>query len=255
MAGVCSWGLSPRTYCCYRAACVVALSPFSAANAPRSLNFMKTTPSPKRALLAHIYDPYKKVDLPSLEDEEVTPEVIQSPPPKEGRINIVINNDMIKCLDLSPAHEVLKGYAHPKGDNASAPPQDITDLLERTVGFIINYEREDPYDISELSEMPDVRLWFVRLDAAYPWLPVVLDWQAGELARYTSMLVPHQISRKLGIVFNPDALQLFAMKKLFTIFQWLKDCKVSGATVKVKDMLEVLGFKVDPEFFKLLEMS
>jgi hypothetical protein len=66
-------------------------------------------------------------------------------------------------------------------------------LLERSVGFVINYEREDPYDPRELSEMSDVRLWFVRLDAAYPWLPIVLDWDAGELARYSAMLVPHQV--------------------------------------------------------------
>lgn len=103
--------------------------------------------------------------------------------------------------------------------------------------------------------MSDVRLWFVRLDAVYPWLPVVLDWQGGELARYTSMLVPHQISRRMGIVFNPDALRLFAMKKLFVVFQWLKTCKVPNATEKVLGMLEVLGFRVDGEFFKLLETS
>lgn len=33
----------------------------------------------------------------------------------------------------------------------------------------------------------------MRLDAAYPWLPVLLDWRAGELARYAAMLVPHQV--------------------------------------------------------------
>lgn len=66
-------------------------------------------------------------------------------------------------------------------------------LLEQTVGFTINYEREDPYDTRELSEFPDIRLWFVRLDASYPWFPVLLDWRAGELARYAAMLVPHQV--------------------------------------------------------------
>ena len=65
--------------------------------------------------------------------------------------------------------------------------------MEQNVGFVINYERDDPYDVRELSEMSDVRLWFVRLDAAYPWLPVVLDLEAGELARYSAMLVPHQV--------------------------------------------------------------
>jgi hypothetical protein len=81
---------------------------------------------------------------------------------------------------------------------------DSRTLLDRTVGFTINYEREDEYDMRELSEFPDIRLWFVRLDAAYPWFPVVLDWRAGELARYTAMLVPHQvISEKKSGFMHP----------------------------------------------------
>lgn len=70
---------------------------------------------------------------------------------------------------------------------------DPREFLERTIGFTINYTREDPHDPRELSELPNIRLWFVRLDAIYPWLPVVLDWRAGELARYAAMLVPHQV--------------------------------------------------------------
>lgn len=68
------------------------------------------------------------------------------------------------------------------------------EFLERTIGFTINYIREDQYDPREFSEFPEIRLWFLRLDAAYPWLPVLLDWRAGELARYAAMLVPHQVT-------------------------------------------------------------
>lgn len=67
------------------------------------------------------------------------------------------------------------------------------EFIDRTIGFTINYKKEDPRDPRELSEFPDIRLWFVRLDATYPWLPVLLDWRAGELARYAAMLVPHQV--------------------------------------------------------------
>jgi hypothetical protein len=73
------------------------------------------------------------------------------------------------------------------------------EFLERTIGFTINYTREDPSDPRELSEFPDIRLWFVRLDTTYPWLPVLLDWRAGELARYAAMLVPHQVSVRILI--------------------------------------------------------
>jgi len=65
------------------------------------------------------------------------------------------------------------------GDYSSDPEGDIGALLERKVGFTIKYDRDDPLDPRELSEMPDVRLWFVRLDVAYPWLPAVLDWRGG----------------------------------------------------------------------------
>ncbi|KAH7431268.1 hypothetical protein KP509_08G039900 [Ceratopteris richardii] len=242
------WPLHPRV-CHLRLlhGAVSFLNPLST-----TLCFRAMSISTKRAVHANIYDPRRRIDkLPSVENEEDFPELSAPPPPRDDRINIVINNDIIKCLDLSPAHEILKNYQI--GDGASGPLQDPKELIERTVGFVINYVPEDPFDIRELSEMPDVRLWFVRLDAVYPWLPVVLDRQSGELGRYTSMLVPHQISKRLGVVFNPDALQLFALRKLFITLQWLEACKLSNPSLMVTDMLEALGIEIELEFFKFLE--
>lgn len=90
---------------------------------------------------------------------------------------------------------------------ASAEPKEY---LEHTIGFSINYTREDPGDPRELSEFPDIRLWFVRLDATYPWLPVLLDWRAGELARYAAMLVPHQV---INSVSADDYLSMHILNK------------------------------------------
>jgi hypothetical protein len=90
-------------------------------------------------------------------------------------------------------------------------------LLDRTVGFTINYEREDPYDVRELSEFPDIRLWFVRLDACYPWFPVVLDWRAGELARYAAMLAPHQVTRYNLNFASPNNLVLHILPCRFGV--------------------------------------
>ncbi|GMP60326.1 hypothetical protein CsSME_00023234 [Camellia sinensis var. sinensis] len=121
------------------------------------------------------------------------------------------------------------------------------------IGFTINYKREDEYDPRELSEIPEIRLWFVRLDAAYPWLPVLLDWRAGELARYAAMLVPHQMSMRMGIVFNPEALELFIMKKVFIVYSWFKQHNIPKPRLKASDMARMLGFGIGDDLFNLID--
>ncbi|XP_050217642.1 protein CHLORORESPIRATORY REDUCTION 6, chloroplastic [Mercurialis annua] len=191
------------------------------------------------------FNPSGNFDVSLFDDEEDSPTMEPPMPPTQGRLDVVIDNDVIRNLDLSPFNNAT-GITSP----ASAEPKDY---LERTIGFTINYTREDPRDPRELSEFPDIRLWFVRLDAMYPWLPVLLDWRAGELARYAAMLVPHQMNMKMGIVFNPEAVELFIMKKVFIVYNWLKQNNIPKARLKTSDMARMLGFGIGDELFDLID--
>ena len=118
------------------------------------------------------------------------------------------------------------------------------------IQFDIDFPRE-PADPRELSEIPEVRLWFIRLDAYYPWLPYLLDWEAGELGRYAAMLVPHQFSPKDGIRYNPEGLEIFVMKKIFVVANWLRS-QNNFQTTRLKFMTQMLGYEVDDGLFDLL---
>ncbi|KAK9141788.1 hypothetical protein Syun_011188 [Stephania yunnanensis] len=191
------------------------------------------------------FNPSGNFDIPLFDEEDEKSQVAPPMPPSEGRFEVTIDNDSIRHLDLSP-FQAETGISRVSEVNAK-------ELLQRTIGFTINYTREDPSDPRELSEFPDIRLWFVRLDATYPWLPVVLDWRAGELARYTSMLVPHQMSMRMGVVFNPEALELFVVRKVFTVYAWLKRHNIPKPRLKTMDMAKMLGFGIGDEMFDLIE--
>ncbi|MBD2182563.1 CRR6 family NdhI maturation factor [Planktothrix sp. FACHB-1355] len=155
-------------------------------------------------------------------------------------IAIAVNSDYLNNLDLSPAERVIEKLLQ-EGAIASS---------EQQLHFEIDYTREET-DPRELSEIPEVRLWFVRLDARYPWLPFLLDWKAGELARYAAMLVPHQFSRKDGIQYNPEALEIFVMAKLFVLTDWMKNRGVESRS-RLKSMAQMFGYELDDGLFDLL---
>lgn len=156
-------------------------------------------------------------------------------------ITIAILSDTIHSLDISPVATVIENLLQEKSAIAS---------YEQQLCFDIDYPRT-PEDPRELSEIPEVRLWFIRLDSRYPWLPFLLDWKAGELARYTAMLVPHQFNRKEGIQYNPEALEIFLMQKIFTLTDWLQQMGIPSQS-RLKSLGKVLGYDLDDSLFEVL---
>lgn len=155
-------------------------------------------------------------------------------------IAIALTADHIEILNLAPVQTVVEPLLL----------KDSVETLEQQIQFQIDIPR-DPNDPRELSEIPEVRLWFIRLDATYPWFPFLLDWKAGELARYTAMLVPHQFHPREGLQYNPEALEIFVMQKTFVLTEWLAQQGIEG-TSRLKSMTQMLGYELDDAFFELL---
>lgn len=155
-------------------------------------------------------------------------------------ITIALNATSINALDLSAAQAVVDPLLH----------QGTLVTHEQQLQFTIEYP-QTPDDPRELPEIPEVRLWFIRLDALYPWLPFLLDWKAGELTRYTAMLVPHQFHPKEGIQYNPEALEIFVMHKTFVLATWMQRQGMNG-NARLKAMTQMLGYDIDDAFFALL---
>lgn len=158
-------------------------------------------------------------------------------------IAIALTANHINTLDLSPAQAVVEPMLR----------KEAIATGEQQIQFHIHVSRE-PDDPRELSEIPEIRLWFVRLDAFYPWFPFLLDWKAGELARYAAMLVPHQFHPREGVQYNPEALEIFVMHKTFVLAEWLRQQGIEG-TSRLKSMTQILGYELDNGFFELIEAS
>lgn len=155
-------------------------------------------------------------------------------------ITITLNADQLHNLDLSPVQTVISNLLREKAIAS----------YEQQMQFAIDYPLE-PGDPRELPEIPEVRLWFIRLDARYPWLPFLLDWKAGEFVRYAAMLVPHQFSAKEGIQYNPEALEIFLMQKLFILTDWMKQLGIPSQS-RLKSMAQLLGYDLDDSVFDLI---
>jgi hypothetical protein len=155
-------------------------------------------------------------------------------------ITITLDETLLNNLDVSPVKTAMAELLA-KGNIADG---------EQQFRFQIDFLR-DPADPRELSEIPEVRLWFVRLDSVYPWMPFFLDWKSGELARYAAMLIPHQFSATEGIQYNPEALEIFVMEKVFVISDWLQQQGISNQ-FRLKSLAQLFGYDLDDAFWDLI---
>jgi hypothetical protein len=155
-------------------------------------------------------------------------------------LEIVINQNSLINLDLSPLDRAIEEL-NKNGELFKH---------EQQLQLTIDYPRA-PDDPREFSEIPEVRLWFICLDAKYPWLPILLDWKAKELARYAAMLVPHQFNRSEGIQYNPEALEIFVMQKIFVLSNWFKNHNIESKS-RLKSMAQLFGYELDDSFFEMI---
>ncbi len=155
-------------------------------------------------------------------------------------IAIALTPTCIDALDLSPARQVIDPWLQ---EGAIADH-------EQELQFKIDYPQPQGEEL-EFSEIPEVRLWFIRLDSVYPWLPYLLDWRAGELVRYAAMLIPHQFSAREGIQYNPQALDIFIMQKVFILRDWFQAQGIESES-RIKKMAEMFGYDLNGALFDLL---
>lgn len=57
----------------------------------------------------------------------------------------------------------------------------------------------------------------------------------------------------MGVVFNPEALELFVVHKVFVGYTWLKENDVPMPRLKAKDMARMLGFGIGDDLFDLVD--
>jgi len=64
------------------------------------------------------------------------------------------------------------------------------------------------------------------------------------------MLVPHSFNRQDGIQYNPEALEIYLMHKLFVLHDWMKQHSIKSPS-RLKSMAQLLGYELDDGLFEL----
>ena len=152
---------------------------------------------------------------------------------------VQINAAMIRRLDLSPL-EVW----------SSRP---LAELLEQGPVLELNFDwPREATDPRELAECPEPRLWALRADARFPWLPLLLERDRGSLIRHVAMVVPHSFSRSEGLRFEPQALELWITHRMMKLDDLCSSTLGRSMRGNLSQMAAALGYELDENFWNLL---
>ncbi|GCE64289.1 hypothetical protein OMCYN_00195 [cyanobiont of Ornithocercus magnificus] len=152
---------------------------------------------------------------------------------------IIVDADSIRRLDLGPLSYWSK--------------RPLAQILSECPALLLEYkwplEEDDP---RELAECPEPRLWTLRADGRFPWLPLLLERKQGSLIRYAAMVIPHYFSHTEGLRFNSQALELWITHRLMLLDGLAKDQDLS-LRGNLGQMAIALGFDLEPSFWRLLD--
>lgn len=156
--------------------------------------------------------------------------------------SIIVSADQIRGLDLAP----LEAWRQrPLAELVAEAASD-----EAGLALQFDWPRDDD-DPRELSEIPELRLWSLRADALWPWLPLLLERSSGQLARHVAMLLPHSFAAQAGLQFAEGALELWITQRLF-LLDHLAQGQGFGCRQGLGQMAAVLGMELDPAFWATL---
>ena len=129
----------------------------------------------------------------------------------------------------------------------------LINLLGDGAGLELQYNwPRDADDPRELSECPEPRLWALRADAVYPWLPLVLERSGGSLIQHVAMVVPHDFSPSEGIRFDPQALEIWITHR-FMLLDHLGQHLPQSQRGNLLQMAATIGYEVDAAFWTLID--
>ena len=152
---------------------------------------------------------------------------------------VLIDAESIRRLDLSPLR--------------ICTDQPLNELLEQGPILELNFHwPRDQDDPRELAECPEPRLWALRADARYPWLPLMLERDRGSLIRHVAMVVPHSFNRTEGLRFDPQALELWITHRLMQLDDLCQEQLHRSMRGNLSQMSAALGYERNDSFWSLL---